>query len=149
VPGVVSKYNWAWPAVGTVLKEEGFGALYKGFLPKVLRLGPGGTFLVLASLAFCVCFVLTTPRRWYPPGRLPGHNGLFPQDERQQGIDVDEGVPLIFCFLCLFLFVLDYLCLGSWTRHAAHKTKAHRLLGGLAFCFSYIYIYLAIRHSFG
>ncbi|KIH94226.1 solute carrier family 25 (mitochondrial 2-oxodicarboxylate transporter), member 21 [Sporothrix brasiliensis 5110] len=41
VPGVVSKYNWAWPAVGTVLKEEGFGALYKGFLPKVLRLGPG------------------------------------------------------------------------------------------------------------
>lgn len=47
VPGVVSKYNWAWPAVSTVLKEEGFGALYKGFLPKVLRLGPGGTFCFL------------------------------------------------------------------------------------------------------
>lgn len=40
VPGVVPKYNWAFPAVATVLKEEGFGALYKGFLPKVLRLGP-------------------------------------------------------------------------------------------------------------
>jgi len=24
------------------MREEGFGALYKGFLPKVLRLGPGG-----------------------------------------------------------------------------------------------------------
>ncbi|ERS99180.1 hypothetical protein HMPREF1624_04376 [Sporothrix schenckii ATCC 58251] len=47
VPGVVSKYNWAWPAVGTVLKEEGFGALYKGFLPKVLRLGPGGGILLV------------------------------------------------------------------------------------------------------
>lgn len=40
VAGVVPKYNWAWPAVATVMKEEGFGALYKGFLPKVLRLGP-------------------------------------------------------------------------------------------------------------
>lgn len=40
VPGVTPKYNWAFPAVGTVLKEEGFAALYKGFLPKVLRLGP-------------------------------------------------------------------------------------------------------------
>lgn len=46
-PGIVPKYNWAWPAVGTVLKEEGFGALYKGFLPKVLRLGPGGGILLV------------------------------------------------------------------------------------------------------
>ncbi|KAL9104275.1 MAG: hypothetical protein Q9163_000771 [Psora crenata] len=45
--GSVSKYNWAWPAVGTVLKEEGFPALYKGFLPKVLRLGPGGGILLV------------------------------------------------------------------------------------------------------
>lgn len=35
VPGQVPKYNWAWPAVFTVAKEEGFSALYKGFLPKV------------------------------------------------------------------------------------------------------------------
>ena len=46
VPGHIPKYNWAWPACGTVIKEEGFGALYKGFLPKVLRLGPGGGILL-------------------------------------------------------------------------------------------------------
>ncbi|GAM89478.1 hypothetical protein ANO11243_075170 [Dothideomycetidae sp. 11243] len=43
----VRKYNWAWPALGTVYREEGFAALYKGFLPKVLRLGPGGGILLV------------------------------------------------------------------------------------------------------
>ncbi|KAL9047120.1 MAG: hypothetical protein Q9214_000224 [Letrouitia sp. 1 TL-2023] len=47
VAGSVPKYNWAWPALGTVMKEEGFGALYKGFVPKVLRLGPGGGILLV------------------------------------------------------------------------------------------------------
>ncbi|RYP72019.1 hypothetical protein DL771_004488 [Monosporascus sp. 5C6A] len=47
VAGQVPKYNWAWGACGTVMKEEGFGALYKGFLPKVLRLGPGGGILLV------------------------------------------------------------------------------------------------------
>ncbi|CAN8098411.1 unnamed protein product [Discula destructiva] len=47
VPGTVPKYNWAFPAVATVFKEEGFSALYKGFLPKVLRLGPGGGILLV------------------------------------------------------------------------------------------------------
>lgn len=47
VPGGIPKYNWAWPALGTIYKEEGFGALYKGFLPKVLRLGPGGGILLV------------------------------------------------------------------------------------------------------
>ncbi|KAH8808460.1 mitochondrial carrier domain-containing protein [Xylogone sp. PMI_703] len=47
VAGSVPKYNWAWPAVATVAREEGFGALYKGFLPKVLRLGPGGGILLV------------------------------------------------------------------------------------------------------
>lgn len=47
IAGTVPKYNWAWPALGTVMKEEGFGALYKGFLPKVLRLGPGGGILLV------------------------------------------------------------------------------------------------------
>ncbi|KAJ4296545.1 hypothetical protein N0V90_006590 [Kalmusia sp. IMI 367209] len=47
VVGTVPKYNWAWPALGTVMREEGFGALYKGFLPKVLRLGPGGGILLV------------------------------------------------------------------------------------------------------
>ncbi|KAF2003367.1 mitochondrial carrier [Amniculicola lignicola CBS 123094] len=47
VAGSVPKYNWAFPALGTVMKEEGFSALYKGFLPKVLRLGPGGGILLV------------------------------------------------------------------------------------------------------
>ena len=47
IAGSIPKYNWAWPAVGTVLREEGFSALYKGFLPKVLRLGPGGGILLV------------------------------------------------------------------------------------------------------
>lgn len=47
IKGLVPKYNWAWPAAGTVMREEGFGALYKGFLPKVLRLGPGGGILLV------------------------------------------------------------------------------------------------------
>lgn len=47
VAGSVPKYNWAWPALGTIMREEGFAALYKGFLPKVLRLGPGGGVLLV------------------------------------------------------------------------------------------------------
>jgi len=47
VAGSIPKYNWAWPALGTVMREEGFPALYKGFLPKVLRLGPGGGILLV------------------------------------------------------------------------------------------------------
>ena len=38
VPGMTPKYNWAWSSIFTVLKEEGAGALYKGFLPKVRAL---------------------------------------------------------------------------------------------------------------
>jgi len=47
VAGSVPKYNWAWPSLGIVMREEGFAALYKGFLPKVLRLGPGGGILLV------------------------------------------------------------------------------------------------------
>ena len=36
IPGQTPKYNWAWSSVFTVAKEEGFSALYKGFLPKVM-----------------------------------------------------------------------------------------------------------------
>ncbi|KAG2175333.1 hypothetical protein INT44_007821 [Umbelopsis vinacea] len=41
------KYNWTLPSVALVAKEEGALALYKGFLPKVLRLGPGGGILLV------------------------------------------------------------------------------------------------------
>ena len=47
VAGGFRKYNWAWPSLGLVMREEGFGALYKGFVPKVLRLGPGGGILLV------------------------------------------------------------------------------------------------------
>ncbi|CAG8630775.1 7343_t:CDS:2, partial [Scutellospora calospora] len=45
--GPVRKYNWTLPAIKTVAVEEGVGALYKGFVPKVLRLGPGGGILLV------------------------------------------------------------------------------------------------------
>lgn len=53
------KYNWTIPALGTIAREEGysflflgikivrFTALYKGFVPKVVRLGPGGGILLV------------------------------------------------------------------------------------------------------
>ncbi|TFK26961.1 mitochondrial carrier [Coprinopsis marcescibilis] len=47
VPGEPLKYNWTYPALLTIAREEGLGALYKGFVPKVLRLAPGGGVLLL------------------------------------------------------------------------------------------------------
>ncbi|KAF9261000.1 mitochondrial carrier [Marasmius fiardii PR-910] len=47
VPGVKPKYNWTYPALVTIFREEGPAALYKGFVPKVLRLAPGGGVLLL------------------------------------------------------------------------------------------------------
>ncbi|KAJ6259111.1 Mitoferrin [Drechslerella dactyloides] len=47
VKGQVPKYNWTVPSLAIVAREEGFAALYKGFLPKVLRLGPGGGILLV------------------------------------------------------------------------------------------------------
>ncbi|GAB1526460.1 hypothetical protein RhiTH_009627 [Rhizoctonia solani] len=47
VPGVVPKYNWTYPSLALILREEGAAALYKGFVPKVLRLAPGGGVLLL------------------------------------------------------------------------------------------------------
>ncbi|KAI9101971.1 mitochondrial carrier domain-containing protein [Phlyctochytrium arcticum] len=41
------KYGWAIPSIMTIAREEGRAALYKGFLPKVLRLGPGGGILLV------------------------------------------------------------------------------------------------------
>ncbi|KAJ7676433.1 mitochondrial carrier domain-containing protein [Mycena rosella] len=47
VAGVAPKYNWTYPALVTIFREEGPAALYKGFVPKVLRLAPGGGVLLL------------------------------------------------------------------------------------------------------
>jgi len=46
-PHGIYKYNWTLPALGTIIKEEGLAAVYKGFIPKVLRLGPGGGILLV------------------------------------------------------------------------------------------------------
>lgn len=92
IAGTVPKYNWAFPAVGTVMKEEGFSALYKGFLPKVLRLGPvsprfypesdrcSTTFKKRLRIADIVL------GRWYSSGCLHRCHGLLPQVSRP-GID--------------------------------------------------------------
>ena len=47
IPGIMPKYNWTYPALVTIAREEGLAALYKGFVPKVLRLAPGGGILLL------------------------------------------------------------------------------------------------------
>jgi len=47
IPGVVPKYNWTYLGIVTIFREEGPAALYKGFVPKVLRLAPGGGVLLL------------------------------------------------------------------------------------------------------
>lgn len=44
--------EWAFGAVLRTAREEGVGALYKGFAPKVLRLAPGGGVLLLGEPAF-------------------------------------------------------------------------------------------------
>ena len=38
---------WTIRAVKMITKEEGISALYKGYVPKVLRLGPGGGILLV------------------------------------------------------------------------------------------------------
>ncbi|KAG2220950.1 hypothetical protein INT45_006483 [Circinella minor] len=45
--GGPKKYNWTLPSLALVAKEEGMGALYRGFTAKVLRLGPGGGILLV------------------------------------------------------------------------------------------------------
>ncbi|KAI5968243.1 hypothetical protein CANMA_002459 [Candida margitis] len=50
-----ARYKWTYPSLAIVYKEEGFAALYKGFIPKVLRLGPGGGILLVVFTA-CMDF---------------------------------------------------------------------------------------------
>ena len=47
LPGTAPRYGWTLPALATIVREEGFTALYKGYVPKVLRLGPGGGILLV------------------------------------------------------------------------------------------------------
>ncbi|KAH8411468.1 hypothetical protein KR215_005048 [Drosophila sulfurigaster] len=42
------KYHGTFRSIGIVYREEGFRALYKGLVPKIMRLGPGGAIMLLA-----------------------------------------------------------------------------------------------------
>jgi solute carrier family 25 (mitochondrial 2-oxodicarboxylate transporter), member 21 len=42
------KYVWSIPSIGTVFKEEGLRALYKGYAARLYRLGPGGGIMIVA-----------------------------------------------------------------------------------------------------
>lgn len=46
VPGQI-KYRTTVGAISIIYKEEGWRALYKGLLPKLLRLGPGGAIMLV------------------------------------------------------------------------------------------------------
>ncbi|CAG2220630.1 ODC [Mytilus edulis] len=48
VPGQI-KYSSCFATMLTIYREEGYLALYKGLLPKVLRLGPGGAIMLLVN----------------------------------------------------------------------------------------------------
>ncbi|XP_052866972.1 mitochondrial 2-oxodicarboxylate carrier [Anopheles cruzii] len=41
------KYRTTFGSMAIVAREEGFGALYKGLTPKVMRLGPGGAIMLV------------------------------------------------------------------------------------------------------
>ncbi|XP_078000825.1 mitochondrial 2-oxodicarboxylate carrier-like [Glandiceps talaboti] len=46
VPGQI-KYKTCFATMATVYREEGYFALYKGLVPKIMRLGPGGAIMLL------------------------------------------------------------------------------------------------------
>ncbi|KAK2160720.1 hypothetical protein LSH36_127g01019 [Paralvinella palmiformis] len=41
------KYSGCFTAIAMIYKEEGFFALYKGIVPKIMRLGPGGAIMLV------------------------------------------------------------------------------------------------------
>lgn len=46
VPGHI-KYRTTLATISIIYREEGFRALYKGLVPKIMRLGPGGAIMLL------------------------------------------------------------------------------------------------------
>ncbi|KAH8732623.1 mitochondrial 2-oxodicarboxylate carrier protein-like protein [Phaeosphaeriaceae sp. PMI808] len=51
VKGAKQQYSWVWPSLRVVASEEGFKALYKGYMAKILRFGPGGGILLVVYSA--------------------------------------------------------------------------------------------------
>lgn len=48
LPGEASPLRWSLQSIAHIASKEGPAALYKGFFPKVLRLGPGGGIMILS-----------------------------------------------------------------------------------------------------
>merc|ERR550534_2719612 len=46
IPGQI-KYKTCFSTMAIVRREEGFKALYRGLVPKIMRLGPGGAIMLL------------------------------------------------------------------------------------------------------
>jgi len=46
--GAINGPSWALPHLVFIFRNEGFRALYKGYTPRILRLGPGGGIMMLA-----------------------------------------------------------------------------------------------------
>ncbi len=46
--GTPRKYHTCCQSILLVHKEEGFKALFKGLVPKIMRLGPGGAIMMIA-----------------------------------------------------------------------------------------------------
>uniref|UniRef100_A0A1I7XRC6 Mitochondrial 2-oxodicarboxylate carrier n=1 Tax=Heterorhabditis bacteriophora TaxID=37862 RepID=A0A1I7XRC6_HETBA len=44
---LVRKYNGAFQSINLIYREEGLRTLYKGLLPKIMRLGPGGAIMLI------------------------------------------------------------------------------------------------------
>jgi len=65
LPGQPRRYTFTLPALATVAREEGFAALYKGYVPKVLRLAPAALIRAIIpeirwpSSSLLACFELT------------------------------------------------------------------------------------------
>eukprot|EP01006_Ploeotia_vitrea_P060951 TRINITY_DN76920_c0_g1_i1.p1 TRINITY_DN76920_c0_g1~~TRINITY_DN76920_c0_g1_i1.p1 ORF type:complete len:312 (+),score=153.74 TRINITY_DN76920_c0_g1_i1:63-938(+) len=47
------KLGWTLPMLATIVREEGVGSLWKGFGPRLFRLGPGGGIMLVAFEAMC------------------------------------------------------------------------------------------------
>lgn len=47
LPGEISPYRFTFPSMLYVARHEGVTALWRGYVAKVLRLGPGGGILLV------------------------------------------------------------------------------------------------------
>lgn len=96
VPGQIPKYNWAFPSVATVFREEGFGALYKGFLPKVsfFCCSVDVIHLLTSTRSSVSDQVAVSFWSFSPPLRIFSVNGNHKQRSRRQKTALEKLVGL-------------------------------------------------------